>query len=229
MGDQYSYDVFISYSHRDASWVQGELLTKLEAAGLKAMIDVRDFEIGAPSLTEMERAVETSRKTLLVLTPAYLNSEWASFENLMVQTTDPAARQRRIIPLLKEKCDLPLRLRTLTYVDFTHSANLDMNWSRLLKALAAPDPQAPAPQLPAPQASPSASSTIKLTDLRQKLIERTSLSDLRDLCFVMGIDDDNYPGAKNDFIRDLLADLQKWGRVDEFIQVVRQEKDWVLR
>ena len=73
---EYAYDVFISYSSKDRTWVRGELLQRLEAAGLKACIDFRDFERGAPSVKEMRRGVETSRKTLLVLTPAYLESAW---------------------------------------------------------------------------------------------------------------------------------------------------------
>lgn len=46
MSDQtnppFAYDVFISYSFRDKSWVRGELLPKLDAAGLKTFIDFRD-------------------------------------------------------------------------------------------------------------------------------------------------------------------------------------------
>src|SRR4051812_28208191 len=139
------YDVFISYSSQDKVWVRGELLQKLEAAGLKVFIDFRDFEIGAPSLTEMERGVEKSRKTLLVLSPAYLKSEWTEFEGLMVQTLDPAARQRRLIPLLLERVALPTRIGMLTYVDFSNPDDRALAWTRLLRALKVPNPAAPAP------------------------------------------------------------------------------------
>ena len=36
---EYRYDVFISYSHADKAWVHGELLPRLEEAGLKVCID----------------------------------------------------------------------------------------------------------------------------------------------------------------------------------------------
>ena len=65
----FRYDVFISYSHQDATWVR-QLLPRLEGAGLRVCIDTRDFEIGTPSLINMERAVDHSRHVLLVLTPA---------------------------------------------------------------------------------------------------------------------------------------------------------------
>ena len=143
---EYAYDVFISYSHADEAWVTGTLLPRLEAAGLRVCIDFRDFEPGAPSVTEMERAVLSSRKTLLILTPVYVTSAWTEFETLMLQVLDPANRERRLIPLLKERCDLPLRVRYLRYIDFTRPDRLDIAWTQLLTALGAPPLQeAPPP------------------------------------------------------------------------------------
>ncbi|MGB5618898.1 MAG: TIR domain-containing protein, partial [Desulfobacterales bacterium] len=85
----FKYDVFISYSHHDIDWVQNRLIHILKFAGIYVCIDSLDFEPGAPSLTEMERAVLQSRKTILVLTPYYIDSEWAQFENILAQTLDP--------------------------------------------------------------------------------------------------------------------------------------------
>jgi tetratricopeptide (TPR) repeat protein len=135
MTNAFDYDVFISYSSADEDWVRGELLARLRNKGSRVCIDYRDFRPGAPSIKEMERAVVTSAKTILVLTPNYLNSKWAEFENLMLQTLDPANQELRLIPLLKEKCDLPLRIKYMTYVDFTDAGNLDFAWSRLLNAI----------------------------------------------------------------------------------------------
>lgn len=174
MSDQakppFAYDVFISYSSQDKSWVRGELLPKLDAAGLKTFIDFRDFDIGAPSITEMERGVLTSRKTLLVLTPAYLKSQWTEFENLMLQSSDPANRLRKLIPLLKEKCELPLRIGMLTYVDFTDPNELDLAWQKLLRGLAAPKPTVAPPSAPSPSATaPAAPNAAALRRRRETL------------------------------------------------------------
>ena len=51
------YDVFISYSSKDREWVRGELLQRIEKAGLRAFIDFRDFTRGAVSIKEMERGI----------------------------------------------------------------------------------------------------------------------------------------------------------------------------
>ena len=118
---RFRYDVFISYSSRNKEWVREWLVPQMKNAGLTVCIDHESFEPGAPSITEIERAVLQSRKTVLILTPEYLQSEWTAFENILVQTLDPAAHQRRLLPMLLVRCELPLRFRALTYLDFTRS------------------------------------------------------------------------------------------------------------
>jgi len=145
----FDYDVFISYSSHDKEWVRGDLLKGIEKVGLRAFIDFRDFKRGAPSIKECERGVANCRKTLLVLTPEYIKSEWCEIENIMVQTLSPANRDLRLIPLLKTQCEKPLRIGALTHVDFTNGADLDLAWHQLLTALDA------RPERPAEKAIPT--------------------------------------------------------------------------
>ncbi len=133
--DDFRYDAFISYSHKDGDWVRGVLLPRLEGEGLRPCIDYRDFEIGLPSLVNMENAVERSRKTLLVLTPNWLESEWTTFEGLLIQTRDPVGRGRRMLPLLVQPCRLPDRLQMFTYLDLTDPAGFDFQMARLVAAI----------------------------------------------------------------------------------------------
>jgi hypothetical protein len=129
------YDVFISYSHADATWVREWLQPRLEAAGLRICIDWRDFDVGVPSLINMERAVDHSRHTLLVLTPAWVASEWTVFEQLLTQTADPAARRRRLLPLLLQPCQPPRRIAMLSYADLTHKDTWDAELQRVIAAI----------------------------------------------------------------------------------------------
>jgi hypothetical protein len=119
--DNYIYDAFISYSHKDGNWVWGWFLPRLKDAGIRVCIDTdtESFEPGDLSISAMERAVSTSRHTIAVLSPSYLASEWSQFESILTQTADPTARERRLIPLLLEPCEIPPRLRSLIYSDFT--------------------------------------------------------------------------------------------------------------
>jgi len=178
--DVYRYDAFISYSHCDKEWVQGWLLPQLEKAGLRVCIDFRCFEPGAPILTEMERAVVESRKTLLVLTPDYLASEWAEFENILASTLDPAARQRRVIPLLLRPCELPLRIHTLYCLDLTQPSQVEFQLQRLIGAIGG-EPRRHSPLPPTPP--PAGCAQLPLAEIVAHLGQRVrewSIKTLRD-------------------------------------------------
>ena len=54
---EYQYDVFISYSHTDKEWVWGWLVPRLKKAGLAVCTDRESFDVGVPSLVNMENAV----------------------------------------------------------------------------------------------------------------------------------------------------------------------------
>jgi hypothetical protein len=131
----YEYDIFISYSHRDGAWVTTELLPRLEGAGLRVCIDERDFKIGTPSLVNMENAVDHSRHTLIVLTPAWVESAWTEFESLLIGVADPAGRRRRMLPVMLERCTPPARIAILTYADFTNAGDRSHQFDRLISQL----------------------------------------------------------------------------------------------
>jgi DNA-binding NtrC family response regulator len=131
----YTYDVFISYSHKNQNWVKRKLLPTLESHEINVAVDFRNFEPGAFFVNEIERAIKYSRKTLIILSQAYLDSEWAEFENVLVQILDPAARQRRLIPILYKNCPLPLRIKALNYIDLTDPNKADFEITRLIKAI----------------------------------------------------------------------------------------------
>jgi hypothetical protein len=133
---EFKYDVFVSYKHVDIDWVQRELIPRLQAADLKICLDDVEFLAGGIAIVNMQDAVEQSRRTLLVLTPRYMQSHWTRFEMLASRTLDPDAVQRRTIPLLVEKVDnLPLLITMLTYVDLTRPENQSNAWDLLMRSL----------------------------------------------------------------------------------------------
>lgn len=171
-----TYDVFISYSRRDEAWVTGALLPRLEKAGLRVCIDFRDFIPGKPALMNMQDAVKNSRHTLLVLTPAWVESQWTLYESLLIRTQDPAGLQRRTVPLRLQPCDIPDFISMLTYVDFTRPDRLDTAWSRLLTALGAPDAasrerHAPAQETGTPEGVADRERTERALDMARRALD----------------------------------------------------------
>ena len=117
--DEFAYDVFISYSHQDKVWVKNILVSALEEAGIKVFIDYKDIRIGAPLVTEIAHAVEKSRYTLAVLTPAYLESNFTELENILAEHLGLEKSQRRLLAVMREECVPRLGIRARLWLDMS--------------------------------------------------------------------------------------------------------------
>ena len=129
------YDVFISYSPSDESWVWDWLIPLLKEAEFSVCSDQESFDVGVPNLINMENAVAASRHTVLVLTPAWVASQLANFEGLLGQQNDPNGQLQRTLPVLYRPCSVPPRIAQLAHVDFTGKKDADREFTRLLNAL----------------------------------------------------------------------------------------------
>jgi len=136
----YEYDVFVSYASADEEWVHNWLLPRLKEARvgrrkMRVCVDTECFQAGVPLLDEMRRAVTSSAKTVVVLTPDYLESGWTSFQYTLQRSMDIQQRQYRLIPLLLKPCDLPPDVSSLVCLDFTGDEAANLQFQRLVKAI----------------------------------------------------------------------------------------------
>jgi hypothetical protein len=101
-------------------------------------IDHRDFRLGAPLVLEMARAVEQSRYTLAVLTPAYLSSNYTEIENVMAEHLGLEKSQRRLLVVMRDYCKPRLALRVRLWLDVTDDREFELNLKRLVYELRLP-------------------------------------------------------------------------------------------
>lgn len=113
------YDLFISYAAADGEWVEGYLLDALDAASVTYARE-ETFLLGVPRLIEFERSVKQSKRTLLILTPAYLADGDTQFVDLLVTTFGLETSTWPVIPLVLKAVSLPTRLAMLTHLDATN-------------------------------------------------------------------------------------------------------------
>ncbi len=145
-----SYDLFISYAQEDAPWVEGFLLDALRQAEVKILTE-QAFTLGAPRIGEFERAIKESRRTLLVLSPAYLSESYTQFIDLLAQSYGLETATWPVIPLILKPVELPTRLAMLTALDASDPDEWETVIRRLADTLGRPAPQAPAyPDCPYP-------------------------------------------------------------------------------
>jgi hypothetical protein len=138
--DAFAYDAFLSYRDQepDRSWVRKKLVPRLKEAGIRFFIDYRDFRIGAPLLTEMERGVQQSRYTVAVLSPLYLQSGFNEFEGLIARHLGLEQSQRRFMGVLRQRCTPSLGVRALYYLDLSDDDEFDDGVDRLIDQVRQP-------------------------------------------------------------------------------------------
>jgi hypothetical protein len=139
----FRYDTFISYRQQepDKTWVRQTLVPALETAGLRVFVDHRDFQLGAPLVTEMARAVEQSRTTVAVLTPAYLEGRFTELENVLAEHLGLEEQAVRLLYVVREPCEPPLRMRARLRLDLTTADQVAEGLPRLIDALREPTPE----------------------------------------------------------------------------------------
>ena len=104
---------FLSYSRANKDFAL-KLARELKAEGFSVWLDQLDIPAGARWDREVEKALKESEIFMIILTPASINSE-----NVLDEIGYAIDNGKRILPVLLENCEVPLRLRRFQYVDFT--------------------------------------------------------------------------------------------------------------
>ncbi|XP_067658709.1 toll-like receptor 4 [Haliotis asinina] len=79
--DHFTYDAFVSYAEADRGFVIQEMRAVLERTyGLRLCIHDRDFMVGEAITANIINAIQSSRKTIAVLSPDFAKSSWCDYE-----------------------------------------------------------------------------------------------------------------------------------------------------
>ncbi len=142
---RFRYDAYISYVDRepDASWVWETLVPRLVQGGLRIAVSGDVKEPGVAQVVGIERGIKQAKRTVIVLSEAYLVDHYADFENVLAQTMGIQEGTYRLLPVKIEPiddCRLPLRLNMLTTLDLAHPHRASREFDRLVQALRGPLP-----------------------------------------------------------------------------------------
>lgn len=117
------FDVFLSFSSKDAGWVHAQLLPGVEALGFSVCTYERNFKGGFLLQDIIRDAVACSRRTLLLLTGNFMESEWCRWEFRLAYQRALSDHINRLVIVLVDEVpadsldeDLQAYVRATNYV-----------------------------------------------------------------------------------------------------------------
>jgi hypothetical protein len=142
----FRYDAYVSYIDRepDATWVWDTLVPRLETAGLRVVVSGDVETPGIGRVVNIERGIQQAKRTLVVLSEAYLADNMAEFESVVGQTMGIQEGTYRLLPIKFGDVDeshLPVRLSMLTTLNLAHPRRAEREFERLVRALQGPLPR----------------------------------------------------------------------------------------
>ena len=121
----FDYDVFLCYAEEDRHFVMDMLCPALEARGLSVFLHHRHFTAGELIGSNIVRAVNTCRRTVVVLTRTLAESSWCNYE-IQMANMETAQRGKPVLIFLlmdgirwsEMKNELLYNIQNNTYIPF---------------------------------------------------------------------------------------------------------------
>ncbi|HEX6032969.1 MAG TPA: SUMF1/EgtB/PvdO family nonheme iron enzyme [Anaerolineales bacterium] len=107
---------FLSYSRANKDFAL-KLAKELKSEGFPVWLDQLDIPLGARWDVEVEKALIECEIFMIIITKDSISSE-----NVLDEIGYAIDSGKRFLPVLLERCNIPLRLRRFQYVDFTNKS-----------------------------------------------------------------------------------------------------------
>jgi hypothetical protein len=110
------WDFFVSYTQADRAWAEW-IAWVLEEDGHRVLVQAWDFVPGTNWVHGMQAGVAGAGRTIAVLSPDYLTSQYGSVEWEAAWASDPAGEHRRLLVARVAECERPGLLAGVVGVD----------------------------------------------------------------------------------------------------------------
>jgi len=127
----FEYDVFLNYASEDTDRCE-MLAGSLRNEGVRVWFD-------KPG-TRLNEVLRKSHKMVAVWSTNYFNDEkaWIITESFRRLNPDPLSKDRLLVPLMLEDCDVLPTFQDIPYIDFRNPNDFDIRFRELLEALDLP-------------------------------------------------------------------------------------------
>jgi AAA-like domain/TIR domain len=135
--DPFLWDVFLSHSGSQKPLVRA-IVHQWRELGLRVFFDEDTIEPGSDINEALDCGCENSRHVVLMITRESMTSEWVASEIQRARHLDPAARRRRLKPVLLEsvpEAEIPSGVARLSWTNLADDATRQQQYQSLLKSL----------------------------------------------------------------------------------------------
>ncbi|ONH60943.1 hypothetical protein CcI49_09140 [Frankia sp. CcI49] len=112
----HKWDFLVSAAEHDESWASW-IAWQLEERGYRAHLETWDVAAGAVIAEALDDAIRHAQRTIVVLSPSYLQSSMVRAAWQRAWARDPAGVRRLLIPVRVAPCDPDGLLRGIRYID----------------------------------------------------------------------------------------------------------------
>lgn len=137
--NEYKYDIFVSFNKKDREWARhlAESLKRkrYRKSNFRVFFDEWSIKSGESIPAAIRNGLKSSEHVLLVMSQDWVESEWCLLEADTTIFSDPAAKRRKIIPILLRDCKIPEDIARLKRLDFRNRALFEQNLKLLIKDL----------------------------------------------------------------------------------------------
>uniref|UniRef100_A0A182RII9 TIR domain-containing protein n=1 Tax=Anopheles funestus TaxID=62324 RepID=A0A182RII9_ANOFN len=130
------YDAFILYADADVEFAS-KMVERLEARGMQLCLKDRDILGGSNFEHEViSRLIsERCRRVVVIISKAFLESPLNDFTVTFAQALQIEKKERKVIPCVYDRCELPPHLRYTCRLDYQRSQNLYNFWDKLADSI----------------------------------------------------------------------------------------------
>jgi hypothetical protein len=109
-------DFFVSYTQADREWAEW-IAWLLEEDGYQVLIQAWDMVAGSNWVQGMQDGVTRAKRTIAVLSPDYVNSQYGGAEWRAAWADDPGGEKRKLLVARVASCDRPGLLNQVVSTD----------------------------------------------------------------------------------------------------------------
>lgn len=129
------HGIFLSHTGADKPFVRQLRQDLLEHGVPRVWVDEAEIEVGDSLTAKIEEGMQETRYIGVVLSAKSIDAPWVKRELDIALNREISSGEVVVLPLLYEKCKIPIFLEGKLYADFTNSEDYASGLSKLLRRL----------------------------------------------------------------------------------------------